>query len=191
MSQTTTPALDTAAATVEDGPRRGHLLTITPEDDFDPEYPCWDSSITCLSEDLCGGYQSCGEPHEVDGVSAADGPYSAQCPGFHGPYGPDAAENAARAAGHPEHVPWCEVEEFVFHGVEHTWRYGWDWTVPFEGCVVAEADTSEYVYEIAEQHGPGVYEVEDDWSDESCRLDYLRHHTATASEPRNQESSNA
>jgi hypothetical protein len=141
---------------------RGHTVTITESDDHSEEYPDYDSTIDCLNPNLCGGYQECTEKHEVDGVSASDGPWDCECPGDHGTEGNEGV-----------HYPWCDEDEFEFHGILHTYRYGWNWTVPYRGCVVASADVSDDVYDIARTKGPGTYPVDDDWSDESCILNVI------------------
>lgn len=133
---------DTATAT------RGHLLTITTTADHTPEDPDFDYSVTCQAPDLCGGWEECLDPHEVDGVSAADGPWDSD-----------------------ETDPWFEEEEFDFHGVTHEWRYGYGWTVPFKGCVVAANDgVCDAADDIGRSRGPGTYPVDDDWDDTSCYL---------------------
>lgn len=129
-------------------PDRGHILTLTRSSDWAEDEPYFDHQIECLVPERCGGWQECGETHEVDGLNAADGPWE----------GDDGA-------------PWFEQEEFVFHGVEHEWRYGYGWTVPFEGCVVAANDSVyENAHEIGCGHGPGRYLVDDDWDDTCCIL---------------------
>lgn len=71
--------------------------------------------------------------------------------------------------------PWCDEDEFVFHGVPHTWRYGYGWTVPFEGCVVDANDSCvDEAYDIAREHGPGTHEVDDDWDETTCYLIWVR-----------------
>ncbi|WNM66368.1 hypothetical protein SEA_CULVER_98 [Gordonia phage Culver] len=131
---------------------RGHILTVTKSDDFDPEYPSFDWSIECQNVDKCGGWQECTEKHEVDGVTAGEGPW-------------DCAEGA----------PWEEQEEFEFHGVLHTWHWGHGWTVPYRGCVVAGSDwICDHAHDIALDHGCGRHEVEDDWDDMDCYLIHVR-----------------
>lgn len=132
----------------KDAPKRGHLLTITKHEDWTEDEPYWDWSITCQSVDLCNGWLECRESHEIDGTSAEDGPYECD-------------ESAA----------WCDEDVFMFHGVEHNWRYGHGWTVPYEGCVVQSADSlSDDVHDIGLEYGEGTYAVEDDWDDEWCWL---------------------
>lgn len=126
-----------------DAPVRGHLLTVTKSDDWFPDQPAWDGAITCLSPTTCNGWWECHEPHEVDGKSAASGPYDCD-----------------------DSDPWCDEDEYEFHGVQHTWHYGSGWTVPYEGCVVQTVDTiSDSAYEIGQAHGEGTYQVDDEWGD--------------------------
>lgn len=127
---------------------RGHVLTVTKSDDWHEDQPYFDYSIECLAPEKCGGWQECVEPHEVDGNSAADGPW-----------------------GSDESAPWFEEDYYVFHDVEHEWRYGYGWTVPFEGCVVAANDSAyDYAHDIGVEHGPGRYVVDDEWDDCSVAL---------------------
>ena len=143
-----------------DAPIRGHHLTIVKGDDWFEDQPDWDGSITCLAPAKCGGWWECGETHGVNGTSAGDGPYGADCPGCIVPLGADEA-----------HLPWCDEDEFEFHGVLHTWRYGYGWTVPYDGCVVQAADdVCDAVYDIGQEHGEGTYFVDDEWDDTSCSL---------------------
>lgn len=131
---------------------RGHILTVTQCEDFDPEYPSFEYSIECLNVDKCGGWQECRETHEVDGVSAADGPWNCD-----------------------ENAPWEEYDEFAFHGVEHKWVEWHGWTVPYPGCVVADNDfICDDAHDIALDHGCGRHEVEDDWDDMDCSLIHVK-----------------
>lgn len=125
-----------------------HVLVkeIDPEDHEEFRY-----RIECQVPDSCDGWWECDKPHEVDGRradGAQDGPFDCEAD-----------------------VPWSDKEEFEFHGVTHTWRYGHGWTVPFEGCIVAWAD-SEPPEEV-EALPPGRYEVEDEWDDTSLYLNYV------------------
>lgn len=132
---------------------REHHLTITPDDDGDDfDTPGWQFEITCLAPTKCGGFQECPDEHQVAGVSAADGP--------------DADESA----------PWFDEEEFEFHGVMHEWRYGFGWTVPFDGCVVSDALNwnCDSAADIADRHGAGVHVVDDEWDDSSCTLIWVK-----------------
>lgn len=131
---------------------RGHLLHVAKTADWHPDEHDWDIKVTCLNPDRCDGWQECPGNHEQDGISAADGPWEGD-----------------------EDAPWFEEEEWDFHGVAHTWRYGYGWTVPYPGCVVADNDNvREQGWEIAEEHGAGVYAVEDEWDDDYVTLNYLR-----------------
>jgi hypothetical protein len=138
---------------------RGHIVTIRESEDHHPDDPDYRCEIECIAPEKCGGWWECMEAHEVDGVSAADGPYASVCPSCGGEG--------------DEHVPWCDRDEFEFHGVEHTWRYGYGWTVPYEGCIVQANDSGwDDLYDIAREHGPGRYLVDDDWDDTTCYLTY-------------------
>jgi hypothetical protein len=130
---------------------RGHIVTIRESEDHHPDDPDYRYGIECVAPEKCGGWQECLEPHEVDGKSAADGPWSC-----------DSAD------------PWCDEDEFEFHGVVHTWHYGYGWTVPFDGCVVQASDSGwGDLYEIARDYGPGRYVVADEWDDTDCYLTYV------------------
>jgi hypothetical protein len=129
-----------------------HLLTITPTEDHTEEDSDYRFEITCHEPEKCNGFWECMEPHKVDGKSAAAGPYDCSYDD-----------------------PWCDEDEFEFHGVVHTWHYGWGWTVPYPGCVVAANEHwTDDAWDIAREHGPGVHEVDDDWNDDSCILIWLR-----------------
>lgn len=130
---------------------RGHILVLTKSDDWDEEHPYFNHQIECLNVEKCGGWAECMKPHEVDGKSANDGPWDAD-----------------------DDDPWIDEEEFTFHGVEHTWHYGYGWTTPFKGCVVAENDAAcDYAHDIGVEHGPGRYVVDDEWDDTDCTLMYV------------------
>jgi len=136
----------------QDAPR-GHHLIVTKDEDFDPEYPYFESEVVCLNPAKCGGWQECDKPHEVDGKSAADGPWECEAS-----------------------APWAEEEEFTFHGEHHRWNdtYAHAWTLPFPGCVVAASDNlGDFVQEIGLEHGEGTYAVEDDWDDDLSALDVI------------------
>jgi len=134
---------------------RGHILTVTQCEDFDPDCPSFDYSIECQNVDKCGGWIECHKPHEVDGMSAEDGPW-------------DCADDA----------PWEGYDEFMFHGVLHRW-VGWNgWTIPYDGCVVASNEMiGDDAHDIALEHGCGRHVVDDDWDDTDCRLIHVRIHT--------------
>lgn len=123
-----------------------------------------DHSVMCPSDNGCSGWLKCHEPHEVDGKSAKCGPYDCSCPDEQ----PSCLGDEPDEGDRPR-PPWHDEEDFEFHGVMHTWRYGHGWTVPFTGhCIVAWAD-----YELPddyEQLPLGEYNVDDDWEDTSCYL---------------------
>lgn len=117
-----------------------------------------DHSVICPDGNGCSGWIECGDPHEVEGESAACGPYSCNCDD----------ENARDCLSGDSPPPWYDEEEFEFHGVMHTWRSGFGWTVPYTGCIVNFGD-----YELPhgyEQLSLGEHKVDDDWDDEWCNL---------------------
>jgi hypothetical protein len=115
--------------------------------------------IVCQLGDKCEGWIECREPHEVDGKSAECGPYECDCPDGQASCLGDEPDEGARPRS-----PWYDEEEFEFHGVMHTWRYGHGWTVPFSGgCIVKFGD-----YELPDGYDKlpiGKYEVDTDWDD--------------------------
>lgn len=108
--------------------------------------------------DGCDGWQTCLEKHEgqhVDVILPAD-------------QGPDDCQQCTEPP--LLHTAWCGQEEFEFHGVIHTWRYGHGWTVPYPGCVVAATPwDSDFDRDDVPR---GRYEVQEDWDDESCWLEF-------------------
>ena len=119
---------------------RGHVLVVTISSDHAPDDPDYDWTVECLNPDLCGGWTEC---THADGHHIED----------------DAERDDAEGEG-----------TYTFHGVEHSYHPGYNWTVPFEGCVVAENIhqwSPESADEIAHQHGVGRHVVGDDWYDES------------------------
>lgn len=106
-----------------------------------------DHDIVCPEGNGCSGWVGCSEPHLVDGKSADDGPYDCD-----------------------ESAPYWGKDEFEFHGVLHTWRSGYGWTMPFTGkCIVNWV--GRYDLPTGYEDLPiGEHEVEDDWGDESCYL---------------------
>lgn len=120
--------------------------------------------IECPAGNGCSGWIECREPHEVNGASASCGPYECDCP-----------DGAPSCLGEPgeDPAPWYDREEFKFHGVLHTWRYGHGWTVPFTGgCIVVHNG----FYDLPDEYDSlpiGEHPVEDDWDDESCYLQLL------------------
>jgi hypothetical protein len=116
--------------------------------EIDPEDPeGFRYRIECQVPDSCDGWIECDKPSEF-GCRYADSPYDC-----------------------PDDAPWSGLNEFEFHGVPHTWRDGYGWTVPFEGCIVAWADWEPP--DEVETLPPGRYQVEDDWDDTSLYLNYV------------------
>lgn len=124
--------------------------------EIDTDYAAWQPDaaveyryrIECADPASCDGWIECGEEHEVEGRSADaydEGPF-------------DCAPDA----------PWFGAEKFEFHGAMHTWRDGYGWTKPFDGCIVAYTD-----WDVPDEawSGPvGRYPVDDEWDDTSCTL---------------------
>lgn len=128
---------------------RGHVLVIEPDTAYAERFPDADIEyrwrIECLSPEKCGGWQECSESHEVPGVPVNDGPWDSD-----------------------ESAPWFEQDYFTFHGVEHEWRSGYGWTVPFDGCVVAY--NSPFYDCPIDPLRPGRWVVDDEWDDEWMTL---------------------
>lgn len=149
-----------------------HHLRVTKDADFDPDWPSWDYEVTCVEPDKCEGWWECQKEHRLEGIEVADisaaaGPYENDCPGWHGPH-TDPEHDKQMEIESPQHWPWCEEDEFEFHGELHTWRTGWGWTVKYPGCVVVSNDgVCDSAYDIGQTHGEGLYLVDDDWYDES------------------------
>lgn len=122
-------------------------------------------TITCCVAGGCGGWQVCMEPHEINGVNATDSPYGTAC-------------SCAEAESTTCSIPWCGYDGFEFHGVWHEWRWGYAWTVPYEGCVLAEYDDYELPDGI-DTTRDGRWLVEDDWDDTDCSLMLIREVTQT------------
>lgn len=124
---------------------RGHVLVVSLAADSIPEEPAYDFTVECLAPSLCGGWQECTGDHLI-----------------------------GHAEPNPEDDEDCS-DELEFHGVEHAWRPGYGWTVPFPGCIVADRvgqwDSGEW--EIASEHGPGRHAVEDDWDDSELTLYFI------------------
>lgn len=115
-------------------------VTVDPEGDPDSPYP-WDRWVIDTIEcDVPGG---CGGWQE--------------CREDHAGYDPDGEDSPA----------FDTLEDVVIHGVSHAWENS-TWTIPFEGCSVAEwADLCDLWDGI---DGPGRYEVDADWSETECYL---------------------
>lgn len=135
-----TRALHTLTLTMEGKPER----YLSPFGYYVTDLGDYTATIECIPGG-CLGWIECREEHTVDGYTGPnDGPY-------------DSGEDA----------PWADKEETEFHGVMHTWRSGWGWTVPYPGCVLAEQDTSDNEHDILMEYGPGAYLVDEDWWDET------------------------
>jgi len=108
----------------------------------------WDAHewhVECSNPAACDGWEECLEPHEVDGVSAADGPYETVC------------------GMNPCRIPWCGQDEYFFHGALHTWQSGNScWSLPVKGCPVARF--AEEVDDVPLDR-PGRWVVDVDWGD--------------------------
>lgn len=129
-----------------------HVLVISmpPGEPGEAIFPEWpddrDYDVACTDRQRCKGWLECLEPHDVDGRAAGS------------PYIGDVAD------------PWWGADEFEFHGVTHTWREGYGWTVPHPGCP-AEENGAEPPYG-AHLLPIGRYEVDDQWDDTSCYLKF-------------------
>lgn len=107
--------------------------------------------LECPGAPHCTGWQECDQTHEVDGISAANGPDEPL----------DTCECDGCLVCSCPSLPWDGVEEFEFHGVVHTWHIGYGWTVPYNGCVVREHDLEEH--DLLLDEPPGRYLVDAEW----------------------------
>lgn len=126
---------------------RGHVLIVTETADHAPDEPAYAFSVECLNVKTCGGWTECTHP---------DG---------HRIDGDVEREDAEDAGIH------------TFHGGEHQYHYGYDWAVPFDGCVVQAALSqwcSDSAEDIAHEYGLGRHHVEDEWDDGNVYLHHLR-----------------
>lgn len=125
-----------------------------------PEHP--DSRgwhIRCDSPQHCNGWLECTRQHIckhgheiVHDELSIDGP----CPGID-----------------DDNCIASDEEEAEFHGEWHTYRWGWGWTVPFRGCVVAENWDGDLPHGI-DSLPIGEHPVEEDWYDDtSVALDLV------------------
>lgn len=129
-----------------------HTIHITVTDPYFYNSPCWGGGTIQRkqAEDVsytidcpgCDGWQECHKDHDTHDVDACLTPDTEPC------------------ICDPN-----EDDEFDFHGVTHTYRWGAGWTVPYQGCVIAgsEDTITDFVYETAYTYGPGSYIIEDDW----------------------------
>lgn len=153
-----------------------HILVVEPDaayaarfPDADPETRWW---IECPEGNDCAGWQECREPHVVDSKDAADGPHETEC----------------RCVNGLEcEVPWCGEDVFTFHGIEHEWRWGYGWTVPFTGCVLAaNADRFDPPDDLWQTDGTlsiGRWVVDDDWDDDLPTVTLIGPEEATDDRP--------
>lgn len=166
--------------------RNGHLLRVTipqevqqqadagwcvfPEHTDQHEYEIVCPASPCPD----GGWMECSQEHICEhGCDAREGfeendPDGKECPGF--------KKKLPGLPGEPDEYSlncWDGEEDFEFHGVEHTYRYGHGWTVPFEGCIVIEL-----AYELPEGFDEvpiGDHAIETDWiGEESVYLEVMK-----------------
>jgi len=127
---------------VSETAQHGHVLAIEVDAAYAERFPNASTefrwSVECLDRASCVGWQECNDSHEMPGEPCNDGPW-----------------------GSEETAPWYEEDEYKFHGAEHTWTPGYGWTIPFDGCVVAENDADCPVYPMR----PGRWVVHDEWDD--------------------------
>ena len=138
---------------------------VHPDQCIYPEHPDERSyTIVCIDPQRCVGWSECSEPHEIDGSSASCGPYQCDRPDDQPSCLGDEPDEGLRPR-----PPWYDQEEFEFHGVVHTWRLGWGWTVPYQGCIVVDAERPSG----ADDTPIGVWEIDEEWFDESsCYLEF-------------------
>ncbi|WP_280389285.1 hypothetical protein [Nocardia wallacei] len=107
-------------------------------------------TVECPPPGTCG-FIRCDEPHKADGFDADDG----------GPY--DCSPDA----------PYEGMEEFEFHGIEHTWIDHLDgWSVPYTGCVVRDHfGMPTEAEDLLGGMPPGRYPVRDHWDEDEMRLE--------------------
>lgn len=134
-----------------------HRLSKYREPDEQDRKDYYSVSIECPTPEYCAGWEECREPHtSPDGfLSAEDGPYDTDC-----------------GTGETDCVPWCGRDDFEFHGIEHTWRWGHGWTVPYDGCIVAAQDIE--VPDGIDTERDSRWLIEDDWDDTDCYLVLVR-----------------
>lgn len=132
-----------------------HVLVITPDTEYAKRFPDADPEVQwrveCSDPAACSGWRECGEPHEVGGVSAADGPWDPPS----------------------DDVPWVDEDEFEFHGEDHTWRGGWGWTVEYAGCPVDAFGDIELPDDLPQPITPGRYTIDVEWDDTYCTVWYV------------------
>ncbi|CCW14633.1 hypothetical protein [Rhodococcus aetherivorans] len=109
-------------------------------------------TLECPGAPHCTGFSECHEKHVQDGIDADEvTPYDGETDDGEAP-------------------PWDGADEWTFHGVAHTYRYGYGWTVPYTGCVLREYDL-EFDDALLDQP-PGRYSISVYWEDpESPMID--------------------
>ena len=127
---------------------RGHHLIVTKGPDWTEDDPEYRWTVTCLNPNACNGWQECPEDHNG--------------------YDPKDKDSLA----------YDEWEDVEIHGVLHEWHWGHGWTVPYEGCCVADnlncwggVDSAD---DIAQEHGVGTHVVDDDWDDTDLTLTWVK-----------------
>ena len=149
-----------------------HILEVSRDDDYlkrlaqhkeldDQDHrDAFHVTIRCPNPASCNGWEECSEAHEVDGVSAVDGPYETPC-------------MCAEAEGYRCSVPWCGADGFDFHGVTHEWRWGYGWTKAYDGCVVTSCIGDLEVPDGIDTTRDATYLVDDEWNDTECYLSLI------------------
>lgn len=128
-----------------------HILVVTPDEEYAARFP--DARpytryrYECTVPGGCGGWEECCDPAGHEGFDPED----------------------ETSPAYDQH------EDVEIHGVLHEWRWGYEWTVPFVGCVVKEGgyDPPEELYQRGEDGWElpvGRWVVEDEWHDEECYM---------------------
>lgn len=121
-------------------------------------------SIECLVPGGQHGWEECGQDHAAELAA-----YRATATLPHEP-------DADCDAGADCECEWADGDELLMHGIVHEYSGSYGWTTPFPGCVVADQVSRGADWDaadIAADHGAGRWLVEDDWSDDDMRLDYV------------------
>lgn len=139
-----------------------HYVVVTKREDYDPEngwFDNFDYDIECVGK--CEGWIECFKEHKYIGIEANPDDGCPRCQYL------DENEIKYGQSGFNEgHEPWCDEEEFEFHGELHTWRHSNGWTLPYPGCVVAGNDSLEIPSEIVDLNKAGRFEIDPVWYDE-------------------------
>lgn len=130
----------------------------------DPEDPSeYTYTLECPGAPHCTGFSECDKPHVHNGIDADEVTPEDGVVDDHG--------------GVP---PWDGIYEWTFHGVLHTYHYGYGWTVPYTGCVLREYDL-EFDDALLDQP-PGRYLISVYWEDpESPMIDDVQPEPGKAS----------